>query len=138
MKKGGLSLRKELELESLRGEDDCWHMFRDFESPSFQIGLFLKIGVSFSFPAHYVRVDCEPEQEERSLFWGCTNWPAFTPGEVWGSSLSSAPFVPGPSSLLPHLVLCCWEDVGRLYEKRNRKSLEGAASSKLNVRFLAV
>lgn len=66
--KKGLSLRKELGLERLRGEGDCWCMFKDLESPGFQIGLFLKIGVSFSFPAHYVRVDCEPEQEERSLF----------------------------------------------------------------------
>lgn len=43
--------------------------------------------------------------------------------------------MPGPASLLPHLVLCGWEDVGRLSAKRDGKSLEGAASSKLNVRF---
>lgn len=56
-------------------------------------------------------------------------------GEVWGSSLSSAPLCLGTSSLFPHLALCCWEEVGSLYAERNRKSLEGAASSKLNVRF---
>lgn len=100
--KKGLSLRKELGLESLRGEDGCWHLFRDFESPSFQIVLFLKIGVSFSFPtfsfpAHYVRVDHEPEQEERYLFWGCTNWPGFTPGNMVRCAVHPCP-----------LPLCAW------------------------------
>lgn len=94
--KKGLSLRKELGLECLRGED-CWHMFKDLESPSFQIGLFLKTGVSFSFPAHYVRVDCEPEQEERSLFGGCPDWPGFTPGNVVRCGAHPCP-----------LPLCAW------------------------------